>query len=267
MRAVSFFGDAGRTGGAAIPDWPGAGGAGGRMPDGGGGMAAEPAGGAGFKGMVGLPVSGGGLGGVTLLSGLVIGAPPGFGGGGVPESGRVATPDGAAGAGGGATGGRGAAGGVTEAGIGILDVSFFGTWPTAGGVDVPGTLILTVSLLIEGCSVFGGSVIRMVSFLVESSSCMFGWSAMIVRGGDVCISATHSCVNGVFGEIPVQEHFQRPGRMVLQDLSPATGGHCALNGTLFPRMNRTSLMELMKILKLQSRRFRISIPTLKSVVV
>lgn len=181
------------------------------MPDGGGGMAAEPAGAAGFKGMVGLPVSGGGLGGVTLLSGLVIGAPPGFGGGGVPESGRVAIPDGAAGADGGATGGRGAAGGVTDSGIGILEVSFFGTWPTAGGTDVPGTLIRTVSLLIEGCSVFGGRVIRMVSFLVESSSCMFGWSAMVVRGGEIGISASHSGVNGVFGEIPVQEGFQRAG--------------------------------------------------------
>ena len=213
MRAVSFFGDAGRTGCEAIPDWPGAGGAGGRMPDGGGGMAAEPAGAAGFSGIVGLPVSGGGLGGVTLLSGLVIGAPPGFGGGGVPESGRVAIPDGAAGADGGATGGRGAAGGVTDSGIGILEVSFFGTWPTAGGVDVPGTLIRTVSLLIEGCSVFGGRVIRMVSFLVESSSCMFGWSAMVVRGGVVGISASHSGVNGVFGEIPVQEGFYRPPRV------------------------------------------------------
>ncbi len=205
MRAVSFFGDAGRTGCEAIPDWPGAGGAGGRMPDGGGGMAAEPAGAAGFKGIVGLPVSGGGLGGVMLLSGLVIGAPPGFGGGGAPESGRVATPDGAAGADGGATGERGAAGGVTDSGIGIFEVSFFGTWPTAAGADVPGTLIRTVSLFIEGCSVFGGSVIRMVSFLVESSSCMFGWSAMLVRGGEIGISASHSGVNGVFGEIPVRE--------------------------------------------------------------
>lgn len=126
MRAVSFFGEAGRTGGAAMPDWPGAGGAGGRIPDGGGGTAAEPAGGAGLKGIVGLPVSGGGLGGEMLLSGFVIGVPLGAGGGGVPDSGRVATPDGAAGADGGATGGKGAAGGMTEAGIGILEVSFFG---------------------------------------------------------------------------------------------------------------------------------------------
>ena len=207
MRAVSFFGETGRTGGAAIPDWPGAGGAGGRIPDGGGGTAAEPAGGAGFKGIVGLPVSGGGFGGVTLLRGFVTGAPPSVGGGGVLESGRVAIPDGAAGAEGGATGGKGVAGGITEAGIGILEVSFFGTWLIAGGVDVPGTLIRTVSLLIEGCSVFGGRVIRMVSFLVESSSCMFVWSAMVVRGGYVGISASHSGVNGVFGEIPVQDGF------------------------------------------------------------
>ena len=202
MRAVSFFGEAGRTGADAIPDWPGAGGAGGRMPEvGGGGMVPEPpAGGAGFKGIVGLPVSGGGFGGVTLLSGFVIGAPPGFGGGGiVPESGFVATPEGiggiagadgvltAAGADGGGIGGfgaAGAAGGWMMDEIGIFDVSFFGTMPTGAGAVVPGTLMRTVSRLIDGCSAFGGRVIRMVSFFVESSSCVFDGSAMrVVRGG------------------------------------------------------------------------------------
>ncbi len=167
MRAVSFFGEAGRTGGAEIPDWPGAGGAGGRTPDGGGGIAAEPAGGAGLKGMVGLPVSGGGFGGVTLLSGLVIGAPAGRGGGGVPESGFVATPDGAIGAAG-ADGADG--GGVSE----IFDVSFFGTCPTGAGAAVPGTLMRTVSRFTDGWSALGGRVIRMVSFFVESSSWVFG---------------------------------------------------------------------------------------------
>lgn len=171
MRAVSFFGEAGRTGGAEIPDWPGAGGTGGRIPDGGGGIVPEPAGGAGFKGMVGLPVSGGGFGGVTLLSGLVIGAPPGLGGGGgVPESGLVMVPAGAAGAdvGSGAMDGRD-----------IFDVSFFGTRPTGGGVVVPGTLMRTVSRFTDGWSALGGRVILMVSFFVESSSWVFGWSAII----------------------------------------------------------------------------------------
>jgi hypothetical protein len=146
-----------------------------------------PAGGAGLSGMVGLPVSGGGFGGVTLLRGLVIAGPPGFGGGGTaPESGLVTAPVGATGAGaaggtgaaaagadGGGTGGFGAAedagGGMIEE-IGILEVSFFGTCPTGAGAEVPGTLIRTVSLLIDGCSAFGGRVIRMVSFFVESSS-------------------------------------------------------------------------------------------------
>ena len=149
MRAVSFFGDAGRTGGAEMPDWPGAGGAGGRTPDGGGGIAAEPAGAAGRKGMVGLPVSGGGFGGVTLLKGLVIGVPAGLsGGGGVPLSGLVAVPVGATGIGaGGAMGAE--AGGVTV-GIEIMDVSFFGTCPTGAGAAVPGTLIRTVSRFTDG---------------------------------------------------------------------------------------------------------------------
>ena len=159
MRAVSFLGEAGRTGGAAIPDWPGAGGAGGRTPEGGGGT--EPAGAAGFKGMVGLPVSGGGFGGVTPLSGFVIGAPPGFGGGGgVPESGFVTVPEGA-----------GAGAGLMSA-IGILEVSFLGA--SLDGAEEPGTLIRTVSRFPEGWSALGGSVIRMVSFFVESSSCVFG---------------------------------------------------------------------------------------------
>ena len=134
MRAVSFFGEAGRTGGAAIPDWPGAGGAGGRTPDGGGGT--------------------------TPLSGFVIGAPPGFGGGGgVPESGFVTVPEGA-----------GAGAGLMSA-IGILEVSFLGA--SLDGAEEPGTLIRTVSRFPEGWSALGGSVIRMVSFFVESSSCVF----------------------------------------------------------------------------------------------
>jgi hypothetical protein len=190
---------------------------------GGGGIVPEPpAGGAGFKGIVGFPVSGGGFGGVTLLSGFVIAGPPGFGGGGtVPESGFVTTPDGAggiggatgagadiAGADGGGTGGFGAAeaagGGMMEE-IGIFDVSFFGTIPTGAGADVPGTLMRTVSRLIDGCSAFGGRVIRMVSFFVESSSCVFDGSAMrVVRGGRLCISALALSVNGLFREIPVR---------------------------------------------------------------
>jgi hypothetical protein len=78
-------------------------------------------------------VSGGGFGGVTLLSGFVTGAPLGAGGGGVPESGFVTVPAGAAGADGGGVGGFGAAGagagadGGSMEEIEILDVSFFGT--------------------------------------------------------------------------------------------------------------------------------------------
>ena len=176
MRAVSFLGEAGRTGGAVMPDWPGAGGTGGRMPDGGGGgIAPEPAGRAGFKGIVGLPVSGGGLGGVTLLRGFVTGAEPSFGGAGGPLSGFVVTPLGATGA---EIGGAAGAGGGEIEDIGILEVSFFGTWPTGCGAEVPGTLMRTVSRFTDGWSAFGGRVIRMVSFFVESSSCVFGESAI-----------------------------------------------------------------------------------------
>jgi hypothetical protein len=114
------------------------------------GLATTPlgaAGAAGFKGTVGLPVNGGGFGGGTaLLSGLVTG-PPGTGGGGI-------TP----------------LAGAPPGGKLILEVSFFGT-ELSGWLWLPGTLIRTVSRFTAGWSPFGGRVIRMVSFFVESSSC------------------------------------------------------------------------------------------------
>lgn len=170
MRAVSFFGEAGRSGCEAMPDWPGAGGRmpdcegmGARTPDGGGGTAAEPAGAAGRNGIVGLPVNGGGFGGVTPLSGLVIGAPVIFGGGGVPVSGLVMVPAGGA---------AGAGGGGVMPDIGIFAVSL--CVASSAGAEDPGTLMRTVSRLLEGWSALGGRVIRMVSFFVESSSCVLG---------------------------------------------------------------------------------------------
>ena len=131
MRAVSFFGEAGF---AMMPEGCAA-------AAGGGGVI--PLGGAGRRGTVGLPVSGGGFGGGTaLLSGLVGGAPMELGGGGtMPEAGGKV----------------------------IFEVSFFGI-ELSGWLWAPGTLMRTVSRFTAGESPFGGSVMRMVSFFVESSS-------------------------------------------------------------------------------------------------
>lgn len=149
MRAVSFFGDAGL---ATTPDGGGAT----------GGGAWSPLGGPGLSGTVGLPVSGGGFGGGTeLLKGLV-GGVDGTIGGGVIGGGAISGPVGVAFV---LTGG----GVIADAGSVILEVSFFGVWPR-GWLCVPGTLMRTVSRFTAGASPFGGSVIRMVSFFVESSS-------------------------------------------------------------------------------------------------
>ncbi len=130
MRAVSFFGEAGF---AMMPEGCAAAAGGGVIP----------LGGAGRSGTVGLPVSGGGFGGGTaLVSGRVGGAPMELGGGG-------AMPD---------------AGGRV-----IFEVSFFGI-ELSGSFWAPGTLMRTVSRFAAGRSPFGGSVMRMVSFFVESSS-------------------------------------------------------------------------------------------------
>jgi hypothetical protein len=130
MRAVSFFGEAGL---ATMPDGAGATGGG-----------VNPLGAEGFKGTVGLPVSGGGLGGGTVLplSGLV---------GGALEGGAEMP----------LTGG-------TDGRV-IFDVSFLGVCPS-GWLCVPGTLMRTVSRFTAGASPLGGRVMRMVSFFVESSS-------------------------------------------------------------------------------------------------
>ncbi len=120
----------GEAGFATMPEPPGAG----------GGMTPE---GPGFSGMVGLLPSGGGLGGgVRPLTGLESG-----GGAGGAE-------------------GRDMGGGVTipEAGRDTLEVSFFGVMLPESGM-----LIRTVSRFATGLSVFDGSVMRMVSFLSDSS--------------------------------------------------------------------------------------------------
>ena len=134
MRAVSFFGEAGfetmpEAGGPAIPE---------------GG-----AGGAGLSGTVGLTLSGGGFGGgLAPLSGFKAGAP----GGGM-----------------GGPGGRGAGGGRDpEAGKVTFEVSFFGACG-AGCTPDSGIFTRTVSRLATGPSVFGGSVMRMVSLFAGSS--------------------------------------------------------------------------------------------------
>lgn len=135
IRAVSFFGDEGLV---MTPEPPGA--DGGTAPDGG-------AGGAGRSGTVGLPESGGGLGGgIAPLRGLVSGGGAGgvdgrlIGGGIVPEPATV-----------------------------TLEVSFLGAGLTSC-VPASGTLTRTVSRFATGSSDFGGSVILMVSFLSDSSS-------------------------------------------------------------------------------------------------
>jgi hypothetical protein len=113
-----------------MPDPPGA--AGGTAPDG-----------EGFSGTVGLLAIGGGFGGgVRPLMGLESG-----GGAGGAE-------------------GRDIGGGVMapEAGRATFEVSFFGALLPASGI-----LIRTVSRLATGLSVFGGSVMRIVSFLSASS--------------------------------------------------------------------------------------------------
>jgi hypothetical protein len=63
----------------------------------------------------------------------------------------------------------GGAGGAPVAVVGSLLVSFFGAVP-GGAMGLPGTLIRTVSRFTAGCSLFGGSVMRMVSFFVASSA-------------------------------------------------------------------------------------------------
>ncbi len=156
MRAVSFFGEAGRA-----------------MPDGAvDGGTAPLLGALGRNGTVGRPLSGGGFGGgVALLSGLV--AWP-TGGGGALLSGFVGGPP-----------AGNAGGGVTAlCGSVIFEVSFFGI-ELSGWLCVPGTLIRTVSRFTPGASPLGGSVMRMVSFFVESSSCgvfVAGFSSAIIIG-------------------------------------------------------------------------------------
>ena len=120
----------GEAGLATMPDPPGAGG--GRVPDG-----------PGFSGMVGRLENGGGLGGgVMPLPGLESG-----GGAGGAE-------------------GRDIGGGVAipEEGRDTLEVSFFGVMLPDSGM-----LIRTVSRFATGLSVLDGSVMRMVSFLSDSS--------------------------------------------------------------------------------------------------
>ncbi len=106
----------------------------------GGGMAPE---GAGFSGTVGLLESGGGFGGgVSPLIGFE------SGGGAGGAEGRVI--------GGGGT--------MPEEGRETFEVSFFGELPVDSGM-----LIRTVSRFATGLSVEEGSVIRIVSFLSDSS--------------------------------------------------------------------------------------------------
>ncbi len=120
--------------------------------------AGAPAGGAGFSGTVGRPVSGGGFGGGrAALSGLVAGAPEDGGGGIAGREGGI--------------GGVLPEAGAEEAAaaISMRAVSFFGAL-TSGWLVVPGTLMRTVSRLTAGDSDLGGNVMRIVSFFVESSS-------------------------------------------------------------------------------------------------
>lgn len=160
IRAVSFFGETGLA-----------------MPDGAAGGGTTPLGALGRSGTVGRPLSGGGFGGgVALLSGFV--AVP-AGGGGTLLSGFVGGPPT------GGLGGKDAGGGVTAlCGREIFEVSFLGI-ELSGWLCVPGTLIRTVSRFTPGASPFGGSVMRMVSFFVESSSCggfVAGFSSAIIVG-------------------------------------------------------------------------------------
>lgn len=105
----------------------------------------------------------------------------------------------------------------------------------------------------------------MVSFFVESSSCMFGWSAMVVRGGVVGISASHSGVNGVFGEIPVRDGLNRlEGRRSGVGISRNIHPPSRTDTILHAATKSTAFMGLMKILTLQSGRFQISIRPFKS---
>ena len=129
IRAVSFFG-------AAALVTPGS----------------APAGidgaGVGFRGTVGRAPSDGGFGGVVPgVMGFAGGAP-------MPDGGR------------GGQGGGGATG--LEPVVGSLLVSFFGAVPS-GATGFPGTLMRTVSRFTAGVSPFGGSVMRIVSFLFGSS--------------------------------------------------------------------------------------------------
>lgn len=133
MRAVSFLGDAAfcTTGSAPAVGANGA------------------AGGVGFSGTVGRTPSdggfGGGMPGAMGLEGGTPTAPGGRGGPGGPGGGAPALPV-----------------------VGSLLVSFFGAVPS-GAAGFPGTLIRTVSRFTADASLFGGSVMRMVSFFVASS--------------------------------------------------------------------------------------------------
>lgn len=199
MRAVSFFGAAAfcvigsgvapaaaAGAGAGFSGTVGFGAPGAAAPGGfgGGGAAALPGGfGGGTAPLIGgfgggaAPASGGLGGGVAPLNGG-FGAPGaagadggGFGAGGGGTKGFA--PAGGAEGGGADGGGAAGAGGVaTPAPVGSFVVSFFGAVPPSGappGEGLPGTLIRTVSRFTAGCSLFGGSVIRMVSLFVTSS--------------------------------------------------------------------------------------------------
>lgn len=114
------------------------------------------------------------IGSVTTAAGLsgTVGRAPsagGFGGSVAPPIGLTAAlgMPGGLGAEGGGTKGRAPGAGVDPA-PGSFVVSFFGNTPP-GATGLPGTLIRTVSRFIAGWSLFGGSVMRMVSLFVTSS--------------------------------------------------------------------------------------------------
>ena len=132
---------------------------------------------AGFNGTVGRAPSDGGFGGgappgaPSAPGGLIAGAlipEGGFGGpGGMGAAGRESPP--------------GGAGGAAPPVVGSLLVSFFGAVPS-GAAGLPGTLMRTVSRFTAGWSLFGGSVMRIVSFFVASSdgSDAGGFSSAII---------------------------------------------------------------------------------------
>ena len=132
IRAVSFFG--------AAPFCVTGSNAGVGPPDGDG---------AGFSGTVGRAPSDGGFGGgFAALIGLAAGS---------------------ATVGSGCGEGGGDVAGALPASVGSFVVSFFGVTPAGGGWGFPGTLMRTVSRFTAGCSLLGGSVMRIVSLFVTSS--------------------------------------------------------------------------------------------------